>query len=62
MYLGGQESVTPSAHYDLVMPSAGGAFAVTGDYLYRDQAAFGNLSGLWGILRVGSPPVPVAQQ
>ena len=23
-----------------------------GDYLYRDQAAFGNAGGLWGLLRV----------
>jgi hypothetical protein len=25
---------------------------VRGDYLFRDQAAFGNTQGLWGILRV----------
>ena len=51
MELGGQESVTPTAHYDLRV-KAGGNFGVTGDYLFRDQASFGNLSGLWGILRV----------
>jgi hypothetical protein len=51
MYLGGQESVLPGAHFEIVVP-AGGANAVPGDYLFRDQAAFGNTSGLWGIVRV----------
>lgn len=53
MYLGGQESVLPSGHFDIVLPKAGGADQVSGDYLFRDQAGFGNTSGLWGILRVG---------
>ena len=53
MYLGAQESVTPSAHFDIRLPKAGGEGEVTGDYLYRDQASFGNTGGLWGILRVG---------
>jgi hypothetical protein len=52
MYLGGQENVLPSAHWSFVFPSAGGANQIAGDYLYRDVGAFGNLSGLWGILRV----------
>jgi hypothetical protein len=51
-YQGGQESVTPYAHFDLRLPSAGGANAVKGDYLFRDQAGFGITSGMWGILRV----------
>jgi hypothetical protein len=51
MYLGGQESVLPGAHFDIVTP-AGGTNGVPGDYLFRDQAAFGNTSGLWGIVRV----------
>jgi len=51
-YQGGQESITPYAHFDLVLPKAGGANAVAGDYLFRDQAGFGDSSGLWGILRV----------
>jgi hypothetical protein len=25
---------------------------VTGDYLFRDNAGFGNTAGVWGILRV----------
>jgi hypothetical protein len=51
MYLGGQESILPGAHFDIVAP-AGGANGVPGDYLFRDQAAFGNTLGLWGIVRV----------
>jgi hypothetical protein len=51
-FYGGQDSVLPGSHYDIVSPSAGGAFGVRGDYLFRDQAAFGNTQGLWGILRV----------
>jgi hypothetical protein len=45
--------VTPGAHFDIVpLNGAGGAFGVTGDYLYSDQGSFGTTSGLWGILRV----------
>jgi hypothetical protein len=51
-YYGGQDSVLPGSHYTLSLPSAGGANAVKGDYLFRDQASFGNIDGLWGILRV----------
>jgi len=49
---GGQESWTPMSHFDIVLPSAGGRNGVTGDYLFRDAASFGNASGVWGILRV----------
>ncbi|MNP68510.1 hypothetical protein D3C76_1644790 [compost metagenome] len=52
MYIGAQESVLPAAHFSLSIPSAGGANAVPGDYLYRDYAAFGNVGGVWGLLRV----------
>ena len=60
MYLGLQESVLPAAHFDIVLPGAGlgptggagGVNQVKGDYLFRDQASFGNSQGLWGILRV----------
>ena len=48
----GQESWTPSSHFDVFLPSAGGGNGVIGDYLMRDQAAFGNASGVWSILRV----------
>ncbi|BAN50734.1 manganese-oxidizing multicopper oxidase MnxG [Metapseudomonas resinovorans] len=52
VYIGAQESVLPAAHFSLMFPSAGGANAIAGDYLFRDYAAFGNLGGLWGLLRV----------
>lgn len=52
MYLGGQDSLLPAGHFDIVLPQAGGRFGVAGDYLYRDQASFGNLGGLWGVVRV----------
>lgn len=56
MVLGAQESVTPSGHFDIVpLHGAGGAGAVPGDYLFKDQGSFGRTSGLWGILRVGTP-------
>ncbi|MEM7349503.1 MAG: hypothetical protein AAF657_01770 [Acidobacteriota bacterium] len=57
-YLGGQESVTPSAHFDIVLPSAGGSKAILGDYLFRDHGSFGNTNGLWGILSVGQSEPP----
>ncbi|MDT4809216.1 hypothetical protein FQZ97_420930 [compost metagenome] len=56
MYIGAQESVLPAAHFSFMFPSAGGANAVPGDYLYRDYAAFGNLGGIWGLLRVSDEP------
>ena len=49
---GAQESVTPMSHFTYRFPKAGGTGAIPGDYLFRDQASFGNASGLWGILRV----------
>ena len=51
-YEAGRDSWTPASHFDIVMPSAGGANAVKGDYLYRDAASFGSASGVWGIMRV----------
>ncbi|MCY1286580.1 hypothetical protein D9M70_355560 [compost metagenome] len=57
-YIGAQDSVLPASHLSLMFPSAGGVNAVPGDYLFRDYAGFGNLSGLWGILRVSDEPDP----
>ncbi len=51
-WLGGQESILPASHFSFVFASAGGRNAIKGDYLMRDLAAFGNVSGRWGILRV----------
>jgi len=62
MYIGAQESVLPAAHFSFMFPSAGGANAIPGDYLYRDYAAFGNLGGMWGLLRVSDEPVPTTAQ
>jgi hypothetical protein len=56
LYIGAQESVLPAAHFSLWIPSAGGANGVPGDYLYRDYAAFGNVGGVWGLLRVTGEP------
>jgi hypothetical protein len=57
---GAQESVTPAAHWVFRFQSAGGGNAVTGDYLWRDNAGFGTTSGIWGILRVQPAAAPVA--
>ena len=51
-YQGGQESIASGAHYDIVLPKAGGTNAVPGDYLYRDVASANIAGGIWGILRV----------
>ena len=64
-YQGAIESVTPAAHWTFRLPSAGGGNAVTGDYLFRDNAGFGATSGIWGILRVqaaGTAPAGAALQ
>ncbi len=58
-YLNGQESITPYNQFDIVLPSAGGVNAVDNtDYLFRDQASFGNTDGIWGILRVNPAATP----
>ena len=42
----------PSNHFDILIPRAGGANAVPGDYLYRTYPAMHFKLGLWGLLRV----------
>ena len=62
-YMGALESLWPSSHYDIRLPSAGGCaneeagacVGTPGDYLFKDFAAIGSGSGLWGILRVEPP-------
>jgi hypothetical protein len=49
---GGQESWNAVTHFDIRLPSAGGGNAIVGDYLMRDQASFGNASGIWNLMRV----------
>jgi hypothetical protein len=51
-WVSSQEGMSAENHFDLLLPSAGGRFGVTGDYLFHDFAGFGNYQGLWGILRV----------
>jgi hypothetical protein len=51
-YTGAQDLMMPGSHWDIVLPSAGGAGAVRGDYLLMDRAGFGTTSGLWSLLRV----------
>ena len=58
--MGGQESVTPMGHFDMVFPHAGGGQSgvrkpVVGDYLWRDHAGFGITNGLWALVRVEPP-------
>ncbi|MNE84929.1 hypothetical protein D3C80_1818730 [compost metagenome] len=58
MYIGARESILPAAHFSSMHPSAGGANAIPGDYLFRDYGAYGNTAGLWGLLRVTNEPEP----
>lgn len=52
-FKGSQYGVGPSSHYEVIpVNGAGGARRVTGDYLYRTQAAFQFDGGIWGIFRV----------
>ncbi|NPC85160.1 hypothetical protein HPC49_44060, partial [Pyxidicoccus fallax] len=39
-------------HFNIVLASAGGPFAVSRDYLYRSFISTGMLNGSWGIFRV----------
>lgn len=62
MHLGGQESISPMAHFDLVFPRAGGRHGINGDFLWRDHGGFGITSGLWAVIRVKPgvlPPAPL---
>jgi hypothetical protein len=71
-YQGGQESIWPATHYDIVLPSAGGCaetddgdgscIGKSGDYMFRDVASFGSASGLWGILNVDAERPPPARE
>ncbi len=53
LWEGAHMGVGPTDHFDAVLQNgAGGAFKVTGDYLYRDQASEQFSNGMWGILWV----------
>src|SRR5262249_20975637 len=50
---GAEMGVGPGSPVNAVLKhGAGGAFAVPGDYLWRDHASFSFDAGIWGILRV----------
>jgi hypothetical protein len=49
--------IGPSRHLN-ILTSAGGAFRVTGDYLYRTQDSLNFAGGLWGIFRIHAAPRP----
>ncbi len=52
-WTGTQDQLGPSEHYDIIPEfGAGGAFGITGDYLYRDMLPVHFLNGQWGIMRV----------
>lgn len=56
-WTGTQGGISAGSHFDLVL-RPGGRAKVQGDYRYGDAASFGNLSGLWGVMRVGrSAPI-----
>jgi len=55
MWMGGQESVQPYQHFEIRLENTGGANGIDGDYLWRDQASFGNTDGIWGLMRVEAP-------
>lgn len=56
MQMGGQESLSPMAHFDMVFPHAGGKRGVKGDFLWRDHGGFGITNGLWALIRVKEAP------
>jgi hypothetical protein len=62
MYLGAQDSVAPMAHFDWLLPSAGGQGGIQGDHLMRDIGGFGVTSGLWALMRVEGTAIPLAMR
>jgi hypothetical protein len=55
---GAQYGIGPGSHFDFLLKNgAGGAFNVTGDYLYRTFASYQFDAGMWGIFRVKPPEI-----
>lgn len=52
-----QDNIVTGNTFNIVT-HGGGARQVPGDYLYRDVASFGNLNGLWGIVRIEDEAPP----
>jgi manganese oxidase len=59
-YVGVTSGYGVTSHFDVVIPSAGGAAKVPGDYVYRSWTADQFQAGFWGLFRVGANPGPVA--
>jgi hypothetical protein len=55
-YQGSRMGHGPTNHFDVLIPSAGGANKVPGDYLYRTYPADHFRLGLWGVFRVNNCP------
>ena len=50
---GSQHGHGPTNHFDaLLQHGAGGAFGITGDFMFRDYANWKLYDGIWGIFRV----------
>jgi hypothetical protein len=55
---GAQYGIGPGSHFDFLLKNgAGGAFNVTGDYLYRTFSSYQFDGGMWGIFRVKPPEI-----
>jgi len=52
MNIGSQGGHTARRHWNIILPSAGGGFRQSGDYLIRTQESYQFTSGMWGIFRV----------
>ena len=52
---GSRMGLSAADRFDIVLASAGGSFAIPGDYLYRSYPGGDQAYGMWGIFRVGDP-------
>jgi hypothetical protein len=57
-WIGSRDNHGSTDHFDLVIPSAGGASRRAGDYLYTTYLPADASAGSWGIFRVGNPANP----
>lgn len=53
--LGTENAIGPGRHANILLESAGGTEALTGDFLYRTPLGFAFGGGQWGIMRVYDP-------